>query len=65
LENGQIPLIGRILAVADAYDAMTSQRPYRKVFSKQQAQTELKKLVGIQFDRKIVGMFLQVLTSAH
>ncbi|MGB9722037.1 MAG: HD-GYP domain-containing protein, partial [bacterium] len=32
LEDGQIPLIGRILAVCDAFDAMTSKRPYRKVF---------------------------------
>jgi HD-GYP domain-containing protein (c-di-GMP phosphodiesterase class II) len=65
LEDGRIPLIGRIIAVADAYDAMTSKRPYRKVFTKQQAITELKKLAGIQFDKEIVGIFLQVVTWQH
>lgn len=60
LEDGQIPLIGRILAVADAYDAMTSARPYRKVFTKQVAIAELKRLSRIQFDAEVVQVFLKV-----
>ena len=59
LEDGQIPLIGRILAVADAYDAMTSKRPYRKVFTKEQAIAELKRLSGIQFDKEVVKIVLR------
>jgi len=63
LEDGQIPLIGRILAVADAYDAMTSKRPYRKVLTKEQAITELKRLSGIQFDKDGVKIFLKSLKN--
>jgi putative nucleotidyltransferase with HDIG domain len=63
LENGKIPLIGRILAVADAYDAMTSKRPYRKAFTKEKAIAELNKLSRIQFDEEIVSIFLQVITQ--
>jgi len=63
LDDGQIPLIGRILAVADAYDAMTSKRPYRKVFTKEQAIMELKRLSGIQFDKDVVKIFLKSLKN--
>ncbi len=61
LKGGEIPLIGRILAVADAYDAMTSKRPYRKVFTKQEALRELKKMSGIQFDADVVKVFSKVI----
>jgi putative nucleotidyltransferase with HDIG domain len=60
LENGKIPLIGRILAVADAYDAMTSERPYREVYTRKKAIAELKRLSGIQFDKEIVKIFLKI-----
>lgn len=63
LEDDRIPLIGRILAVADAYDAMTSKRPYRGVYTKKRAITELKILSGIQFDEEIVAIFLKVVTQ--
>ncbi len=63
LEDGKIPLIGRIIAVADAYDAMTSKRPYRKVFTRQEAMSELEKFSGIQFDEDVVKIFLQVMTD--
>ena len=64
LDDGKIPLIGRILAVADAYDAMTSKRPYRKVFTKQQAISELKRLSGTQFDTEVVKIFLDVISKS-
>jgi len=63
LDDGQIPLIGRILAVADTYDAMTSKRPYRKTFTKDQAIMELKRLSGIQFDEDVVKIFLKSLKN--
>jgi putative nucleotidyltransferase with HDIG domain len=63
LENGKIPLIGRILAVADAYDTMVSKRPYRQAITQKQALAELKKFAGIQFDEEIVSIFLQVITQ--
>lgn len=58
--NGEnIPLIARIMAVTDAYDAMTSDRPYRKGLSKEIADKELVRLKGQQFDPKCVDAFLQ------
>jgi len=60
LEEESIPLECRILAIADAYDAMTSDRPYRKAMSKKQAFDELNKNSGIQFDPQLVPIFIRV-----
>ncbi|MBI5606393.1 MAG: HD domain-containing protein, partial [Deltaproteobacteria bacterium] len=59
LSGEQIPLIARVLAVADAYDAMTSSRPYRKAMTHNQAIREIKRGACTQFDEKIVQAFLQ------
>ncbi|MBA7672312.1 hypothetical protein ES703_80487 [subsurface metagenome] len=56
-----IPIGARILAVIDAYDAMTSKRPYRPAYSVKEAIDELKGKAGTQFDAKIVEAFLKVL----
>lgn len=61
LVGTNIPLRARIVSVADAYDAMTSDRPYRKALSKEVAIEELKKNSGTQFDPEIVDCFLEVL----
>lgn len=61
LAGEEIPIFARILAVADAYDAMTSSRPYRKTLSQQKAIIELKNNAGKQFDPKVVDAFLKVL----
>jgi len=53
-----IPLIGRIVAVADAYDAMTSDRAYRKALPHEIACGEIERCVGAQFDPEIVPLFL-------
>ncbi|GAB1476137.1 hypothetical protein MASR2M70_09690 [Bacillota bacterium] len=58
LEGEEIPLQSRIMAVADAYDAMTQDRPYRKALSSDYAKEELRKNAGTQFDPKVVGIFL-------
>lgn len=58
LGGEEIPLGARIFAVADAFDAMTSDRPYRKGMSSQQAREELKRCSGTQFDPHIVEVFL-------
>ena len=56
-----IPLIARIICVADAYDAMNSNRVYRTKLTQEAIKEELKKNKGTQFDPKIVDVFLQVL----
>jgi len=63
LKKESIPLASRIVAVADAYQAMVSDRPYRKALSEEEAIEELKKSSGIQFDPKIVSIFLNVIRS--
>ena len=50
LKGEDIPLLGRILAVTDAYSAMTSDRPYRKAFTPEEARAELKRVSGTQLD---------------
>ena len=57
----EIPLGARILAVADAYDAMTSDRPYRKAMSVEEAVRELRAHAGRQFDPEVVKVFVSVL----
>ncbi len=54
----QIPLGARILAIADAYDAMTSDRPYRKALTQEEAIKELRRCSGTQFDPNLVEVFI-------
>jgi response regulator RpfG family c-di-GMP phosphodiesterase len=58
LMGQNIPLVGRIVAVADAYDAMTSDRAYRKALPHDIACGELERCVGTQFDAEVVQVFL-------
>jgi len=58
LKGEEIPLAARIFALADAYDAMTSDRPYRKAVSHAAAVRELKGSAGTQFDPGVVEAFL-------
>jgi diguanylate cyclase (GGDEF)-like protein/PAS domain S-box-containing protein len=59
LKGEEIPLLSRIISVADAYDAMTEDRPYRKAISREEACTELRRNAGSQFDPDIVMVFLK------
>ncbi|HWQ41804.1 MAG TPA: HD domain-containing phosphohydrolase, partial [Desulfosporosinus sp.] len=61
LKEEEIPLECRILAIADAYDAMTNDRPYRKAMSQDQAFKEIIKNIGIQFDPKLVPIFIHMM----
>jgi len=60
LKGEQIPLGARILAVADTYDAMTSERPYREAMSDETACDEIKRCKGTQFDPVVADAFLRV-----
>ncbi len=61
LAGEAIPVSARILAVADAYDAMTSSRPYRQARTHTHAEAELRRCSRRQFDEEVVHAFLQVL----
>jgi HD-GYP domain-containing protein (c-di-GMP phosphodiesterase class II) len=61
LRGNQIPLEGRILAVADAYEAMTADRAYRPAIGEEAARAELTSGSGTQFDGEVVGAFLRAL----
>ena len=61
LSRESIPLLSRVIAVVDAYDAMTNNRSYRHVISASKAMAELRRCAGSQFDPFIVSEFLQML----
>jgi putative nucleotidyltransferase with HDIG domain len=62
--GADIPIGARILAVADAYDAMTSDRPYRRAIPSEQARQEIVRCTGTQFDPVAAAAFLKIVTSA-
>ncbi|MBR1754127.1 HD domain-containing protein [bacterium] len=59
LKGEEIPLYARIIAIADTYDAMTSDRPYREALSHKTAVQEIEKCAGAQFDPKLVKIFIE------
>lgn len=61
LKGEEIPVLSRILSIVDAYDAMTSDRSYRKAMSKEEAIEEINKCAGTQFDPNIVEIFLKII----
>ncbi|MFX4262031.1 CHASE4 domain-containing protein [Pelotomaculum propionicicum] len=61
LKGQNIPLECRILAIADAYDAMTSDRPYRKAMPHEDAIAEINRCKGVQFDPELVPVFIKLL----
>jgi putative nucleotidyltransferase with HDIG domain len=64
LVGDEIPLISRIISVADAYNAMTSKRPYRDAMPSGIARVRLARAIGTQFDTSVVAAFEAVLSSA-
>ena len=56
----EIPLFARILCVADSYDAMTTDRPYRQALTHEQSLAELEKNKGSQFDTKICDLMIEI-----
>jgi HD-GYP domain-containing protein (c-di-GMP phosphodiesterase class II) len=63
LKGDQIPLGARILAVIDAYQSMTTEKPYRRPLSVLEAVKELVDCSGQQFDRAVVDQFIEVLVD--
>jgi putative nucleotidyltransferase with HDIG domain len=60
LKGEEIPLGARIFAVVDTFDAMTSDRPYRRALSTEEARDEVRRFAGIQFDPNIAEAFLSI-----
>jgi putative nucleotidyltransferase with HDIG domain len=65
LTESEIPLLARIIAVADAYNAMTSDRPYREAMPSRVARMRLAQAVGTQFDTSVVAAFEAILATAE
>ena len=65
LKDGDIPIIARIISVADTFDAMTTDRPYRKGLSHQTAIDEIKKETGAQFDRDVALAFVKAFEAGE
>lgn len=60
LKGEEIPLVARLFAVADVYDALTSDRPYRKAWARADALAYIREQAGKQFDPRVVEMFLAI-----
>jgi putative nucleotidyltransferase with HDIG domain len=65
LRSDEIPLLSRIIAVADAYNAMTSDRPYRDAMPSRVARLRLAQAVETQFDTSVVAAFEAILAGAN
>lgn len=63
LAGENIPLVARIIGVADAYDAMSSKRSYRGILSQEHIRAEIEKCMGTQFDPKIGQVMLQIIAE--
>jgi len=63
IKGEEIPIGARIIAIADVYQALISDRPYRKAYKKEKAMKILKKGAGSQFDPRIVDVFLKILQA--
>ena len=61
LKNEEIPVVVRIFAIADAYDVMVNERPYKAKMSSRQALLEIKNKSGSQFDPNIAKMFIKIM----
>jgi putative two-component system response regulator len=65
LAGEEIPLGARMLAIVDAYDAMTSSRPYRQAMTTDQALAEIRAGAGSQFDPALASLFVDMIQSGE
>jgi len=65
LKGRDIPIVARIISAADTYDAMTTNRPYRKGLSHQTAIDEIKKEAGAQFDKEVAEAFVKAFEAGE
>ena len=65
LQGEQIPLLARILQLADSFDAMTNDRPYRHAFSRDVALDEIRRCSGSQFDAQLANRFVGMIQEDY
>jgi len=65
LSGEQIPLPSRIIAIADIYEALTSDRPYRRAYSREEAIEMIREMSGTVLDPRVVDAFLKVIGANH
>ena len=65
LKGEETPIQGRIMAIVDAYSAMTMDRPYRKALTHDEALAEVQKNAGTQFDPELARQFIDVVESRY
>ncbi|MCD9022139.1 HD-GYP domain-containing protein [Cohnella silvisoli] len=65
LSGEDIPLAGRIVALADFYDALTHERPYKQAWTREQALEEIERQRGVHFDPNVVDAFIRILFSEN
>jgi HD-GYP domain-containing protein (c-di-GMP phosphodiesterase class II) len=65
LKGEEIPLSARLFSLVDVWDALISDRPYRKAWTKEKAKTYIRENAGSHFDPEIVPVFLQILDDAR
>lgn len=63
LQGEDIPLCGRIVSLADVFDALTHERPYKQAWSYEEARAEIQNQSGRQFDPQLVAIFLELMDS--
>jgi len=65
LAGEEIPLFAAIISIADAYDAMTSERPYRKALSRDEALREVRNSSGTQFNPQLIDLFMSFMENSN
>lgn len=63
MSGEDIPLVGRIVAIADFYDALTHERPYKRAWTNEEAIAEIKAQSGLHFDPRVVEVFLSIIAG--
>ncbi len=63
MKGDKIPIVARVFAIADAYEVMVNDRPYKACMNKKQALNEIKSKSGSQFDPNIADIFIKIMEN--